>query len=214
MNALESMTLTAMAKFNDAKEQIAKLTSNCQRIVINSNESLETAKNLAKTAKKVETLIEDKRKEITAPILAEKKKIDDFAKSITNDLNKAMNGLRSQILSYEKKLQEEREAEARRIEEERKRIEEELKAKALEGKIDESDTAQVLVELKEQEHQAQISTKSSSIRLTWTYDVIDESVIPREYLTIDERKIKDAITAGKREITGLKIYQKEQLFLK
>ncbi|MBX3045169.1 MAG: hypothetical protein KF896_15765 [Ignavibacteriae bacterium] len=214
MNALESMTLTAMAKFNDAKEQIAKLTSNCQRIVINSNESLETAKNLAKTAKKVETLIEDKRKEITAPILAEKKKIDDFAKSITNDLNKAMNGLRSQILSYEKKLQEEREAEARRIEEERKRIEEELKAKALEGKIDESDTAQVLVELKEQEHQAQISTKSSSIRLTWTYDVIDESVIPREYLTIDERKIKDAITAGKREITGLKIYQKESLVLK
>lgn len=215
MNSLDLLTQNALSKFNDAKEQIVKLTDNCNKIVINSNETLETAKNLAKTAKKVESLIEDKRKEITAPILAEKKKIDDFAKAITNDLNKAMTGLRSQILSFEKKLEQERLAEARRLEEEKRKLEESLREAAKKGEIENrNDDAQKLVELKDMVHSASTNVTSNAIRKIWTHDVVDLNLVPREYMMIDERKIKDAITAGIREIPGINIYQKETLVLK
>lgn len=215
MNSLDLLTQNALSKFNDAKEQIVKLTDNCNKIVINSNETLETAKNLAKTAKKVESLIEDKRKEITAPILAEKKKIDDFAKAITNDLNKAMTGLRSQILSFEKKLEQERLAEARRLEEEKRKLEESLREAAKKGEIENrNDDAQKLVELKDMVHSASNNVTSNAIRKIWTHDVVDLNLVPREYMMIDERKIKDAITAGIREIPGINIYQKETLVLK
>jgi hypothetical protein len=45
----------------------------------------------------------------------------------------------------------------------------------------------------------------------WTFDVVDLKKVPRQFLMIDETKIKDAISEGKREIKGLKIYQKEEM---
>ena len=43
----------------------------------------------------------------------------------------------------------------------------------------------------------------------WKFDINDASIIPREYLIIDERAIKHSIKAGIRSIPGVKIYSEQ-----
>ena len=45
-------------------------------------------------------------------------------------------------------------------------------------------------------------------RTEWTFEVLDEKKVPREYLELNEQKIRQAIKAGTREIPGLKIFEK------
>ena len=42
----------------------------------------------------------------------------------------------------------------------------------------------------------------------WVFEVEDESDIPREYLLVDEKKIKSMIKSGIRSIPGIKIFEK------
>jgi hypothetical protein len=49
---------------------------------------------------------------------------------------------------------------------------------------------------------------------TWTFEYIDASLIPRDFLMPDEVKINQGIRAGIREIPGIKIYQKEGLSIR
>lgn len=49
---------------------------------------------------------------------------------------------------------------------------------------------------------------SVSMRGTWTYEITDEKKIPKEYLTVDEKKIAKVVKAGIREIPGVRIFEK------
>lgn len=55
---------------------------------------------------------------------------------------------------------------------------------------------------------AQHSTEG--VRKIWTFEVKDLSQVPREYLMLDEQKVRQAIREGKRDIAGLCIFQKQQ----
>ena len=55
-----------------------------------------------------------------------------------------------------------------------------------------------------------VATKKS----TWEFEIEDFSKIPREYLTLDEKKVKDKIKKGIREISGLRIYEKNNLTMR
>jgi len=46
----------------------------------------------------------------------------------------------------------------------------------------------------------------ASLREHWAWEVIDADAVPREYCTMDARKVRAAIAAGTREITGLRIF--------
>lgn len=50
-------------------------------------------------------------------------------------------------------------------------------------------------------------------RKQWTFDeeVVDLASVPREFLKLDEVKVREAIASGIREIPGLKIYEKETI---
>lgn len=51
----------------------------------------------------------------------------------------------------------------------------------------------------------------SSTAMVWTFEIKDSSKVPDEYKAVDERKIRDAIRVGVREISGVDIFQKEQI---
>ena len=50
-----------------------------------------------------------------------------------------------------------------------------------------------------------------SAKKIWTFEIENEEKIPREFLTIDTKKINEAIRSGDREIAGLKIFQRTSL---
>ena len=49
---------------------------------------------------------------------------------------------------------------------------------------------------------------TSTTVVNWVYEIGDESLIPRTFLMVDERAIKEAVKGGVRNIAGIKIYEK------
>lgn len=45
-----------------------------------------------------------------------------------------------------------------------------------------------------------------SYRNEWNYEIVDKNIIPKEYLIIDDKKIKGVIKVGIKEIPGLRIF--------
>lgn len=45
----------------------------------------------------------------------------------------------------------------------------------------------------------------------WVFEVTDPAAVPREFLSVDEKKIRDAVRMGVREIVGVRIYQDTQI---
>lgn len=46
---------------------------------------------------------------------------------------------------------------------------------------------------------------STGLRSSWKFEVVNEALVPREYLMVDEKKIRQAVNAGERNISGVKI---------
>jgi membrane-associated HD superfamily phosphohydrolase len=48
----------------------------------------------------------------------------------------------------------------------------------------------------------------------WDFNIDDSRLVPTEYMIIDERKIKEAISSGVRNIPGVSIFEKKELVMK
>ena len=54
-------------------------------------------------------------------------------------------------------------------------------------------------------------TGTTSIRKTWTFEIIKPDDVPRKYLCVDELAVRAAVKAGERDIPGVRIYQHETM---
>lgn len=54
-------------------------------------------------------------------------------------------------------------------------------------------------------------TKLAGAAKVWKFKITDPSLVPREYLTVDETLVRRAVAGGSREIPGVEIYQEDQL---
>jgi hypothetical protein len=45
----------------------------------------------------------------------------------------------------------------------------------------------------------------------WVFEVTDSAAVPREFMSVDEKKIRDAVKMGARAIAGVRIYQDNQI---
>lgn len=48
----------------------------------------------------------------------------------------------------------------------------------------------------------------------WEFDIQDSTLIPVEYMSIDEKKIKEAVANGIRNIPGVQVFEKEELIMR
>lgn len=58
------------------------------------------------------------------------------------------------------------------------------------------------------------SPKVKGLTKRWTFEITDTAQVPREFLQVDEKKIREAIAAGERSIAGVRIYQDESISLR
>jgi hypothetical protein len=56
-----------------------------------------------------------------------------------------------------------------------------------------------------------VTVGNVTTRKVWKFKVVNAALVPREFLYVDERMIREAIAAGTREIAGVSIYQEEQI---
>jgi hypothetical protein len=142
--------------------------------------------------------IEKKRKSIAAPLNASLKEVNTMFKTLASPLLEADSIIRSKILDFRAK----REAQA--AERQAKILKQAEKAEA---KGDEAKAG----ELQAKAAVTAPIVGDSVVSKRWTFEIEDFSLVPRNFLQVDEKSIREAIRDGVREIAGVKIFQEEQI---
>jgi len=219
----------ALAIFEKIKADIAKFIAPALDHRVKDQTEADQGLFLAKQVKNFEKLVEERRKEIVGPLNDEVKKINAYAKSIIEPLSKAETHLKRELLSWDKVLEEERTKKRLEAEELFRQqqaalaaAEEKLKVDDLFGNdpkmfLKEASLDQAKIEVKQElvENLKEAdSIKVSGVQKFWTFEVVDESLIPREYFELKPSLIRAAITAGKREIAGIRIFQESRMSIR
>ena len=169
---------------------------NMQGITITSSEDIQAAKDKYSYVSNELKEIENIRKELTSPYVQFCRKVNTLAKQASEFLDKGKSLINNKVITFRA--------------EEKKRIEA-LQEKVLSKLIsfdNFEETAQIQSKLVKDEEG--LKTKWLMTRLT--FEVTDESKVPREYLIVDDRKIRQAIREDKKvKIDGVRIYEKETL---
>lgn len=225
--------------FDKLKSEIAIKIAPSLSIVVKDDDSMNKALLAGKEVKHFAKLIEDKRKELVKPLNDQVDEINAYAKSLKEMPLQAEIHLKYQLASWENKKRAEREAEQKRLDEEAKKRQQELEAKQKEdrermalaaefGYDDEADLKrqEIIAKADQEREQAQLdkdikseskaieSNKVSGARTVWKFEVTDANLVPREFLIVDETKIRKAMNAGLRELPGVRFYEDTQIALR
>lgn len=140
---------------------------------------------------KIAKALEAKRTEAVKPALEEQRRINGIFKPTIDKLDSFSKRLYEKVSDFVK-AEEKKEVE-------RKALEAKANAeKLLVGKsVEKTDIAQPTS-----------PAVTVSETKTWEFEVVDVLLVPRQFLTVDERKVRESIKAGVRSIPGIKIYQK------
>jgi len=184
------------------KDKIETAIKESKDIIIFTDSSVEKASQFIKGFKNLDKKIEDLRKSEKEPFLLKGKEIDSFFKELQQMFEKEASRLEKEILAWKRKQEEEaRQREA----EERKRLEDEAIAEALKKEeelkklaVDKGeDPSKVKVEIpivpETVQEEIKISSHNSSGLSSARYkrfEVVDINLVPREYLCVDESKVK------------------------
>lgn len=181
------------------KDEVDEILYNFQEVKITNADEYTNAGDVLKQVQMKLKRIDEKRKEYTQPMDQAKKRIMDDFKQVTQPLEEFIATVKGKMLDWYREEQ-------KRLKEEQDRIDREALARAKKKNIDQVEVPVVTNQNKTQ--YGNIATVT--VRKVWTYKVTNPEQVPREYLILDEKKIKEEIKTGKRVIPGLKIYQEEQ----
>lgn len=186
-----------------------RLAAEANQIIIDGDVSQELAASLLGQIKQVAKAIEDKRKLLVAAPNGFVKNVNNLAKKLAAPLSLAEGTVKQKLLVHS------REQEIKRLEAERKARE---AAEAEQTRLADL-AAKAKVELPPEviaPEPAPVIEKPKAVRTEygttyehreWKHRVVDPQAVPREFLMVDEKAIRAAVVAGKREIPGVEIYE-------
>jgi len=169
---------------------------------------------------------EAERVRLVKPLNDHVKVVNDAFKRILAPVQEADRALRQKLLGYTRQQQQlaaqkAAEAEAARLESEaRLREAERLEAagkpvvaeQMLEKAVESEAVAKAAqVEAVRPPTTVRTEAGTSSVKRVWTFRLVNLDMVPTEYVTLDEGRVREALRQGVREIPGLEIFQDEQL---
>ena len=229
--------MSELSKFDELKAEVTIFAAPIKSMVVTDEKQMGDAMAVGKQVKVMLKKIEDRRVELTKPIMDTKKSIDDYAKEISKPLLDAEAHLKSGLASYQIEQNKKRQAELAKIEAERKaaqakadeearlkRQEQETLAMFTEAPVAKKEAAMIDAEAerKQKEIIKEEKTKMAALnaqnvkgsKMVWKFEILDPTAIPMAYCSIDEKKIRAAVAEGAREIPGVKIYEDVQISMR
>ena len=184
----------------------AKLVQGMGKITeVNSQEQLDVAGSLQTKAGKLIKALAKERLGLTRPLDAMKKEIMEQEKAMISQLQAEMERVKRINSAYATRVAAEAEAERQRIQaEEQAKAEAEMAKQQTEAeKVREmfGDDVEIMQEpVKVEPPAAPLPTgkvKSSANKMVtrWEFDIVDSACVPREFCTVDERKIRAYLKA-------------------
>lgn len=181
----EPEALQEIAKFSTT---VSVLLRRMTELDVTTDEECKSALKIAGEAKYLHKQIEEIRKKSIEPSRKIIAIINDSAKFLTTQLDDLGETVKVKLAIWQKKLEED----------------------AKEAKERASELSKQLgIEIYVAGASKTLSNEYAvaSSKTVWEFAIVDEKLIPREYLIVDEDKIKKAIKAGIREIPGLNIWE-------
>lgn len=203
------LTPEAIAKLRDVQEAAEFATSEADaaaKIMVRDEDTNSAASECVVNLTKVRKMLEELQKFYTGPLESRKKQVIATFKKLGEYALGQEARLRAETEAwFQKKLDKQREDERKRIAEEQ---EKQRKARML-GKSAPPPLASAPVE----EIPRSTETENGKLGFSLVWELVgisDENAIPRQYLSVDEKKIRAAIAAGVREIPGVVIKERPQ----
>lgn len=191
------------------EDKVSVMEAEAAAIEVKSAAAASNATEMTGQVKRLVKSVDDRRKEIIADPDSFVRKVNGFVKPISDRL-KAIEALLKRKLSdhaYQVELQRreiERKQNEARIELQRQ-VDAEAKAKGVESVV----IAPVAMPTKKEPVRSD-SAVSSAV-MVWKHETVNHTLVPRDYLMVDEVSIKAAIKAGIREIPGVRIFEEAEM---
>ncbi len=185
-------------------EEITLFKNNVALLEVRTKEDYDIAAdallNLKKRMDRVETL----RDEILKPIKNSIKEAEAKFKSYLTPFKEMHDSVREKMTVYVNEQYKIEQEETRKKQEEARK-EQEQAQKSGQQTAQNAAPAPILAPVKPQSVQTAGGTVST--RKRWTYEILDISLVPKEYLIVDPVKVNGQIKIGIREIPGIKIFE-------
>jgi hypothetical protein len=207
--AIDSQPIAAL--LHRYKHECDLVVSRAKTItVIRDDETNTRAADWAVQTKRKVKDLEELRKRIVTPYNNYLTQVNRFFKLYTDPLGQAeaylarlLGGYRQFQENEAKRIKAEQDAEARKIQ---KQLEDEAREAA--KKDVHYEPAPVVVPVApEVQRVTRVSGGSTSQRKDWTFEVEDESKVDREFLMLNEKKLREHIKGGLRNTPGVRIYE-------
>jgi hypothetical protein len=189
--------------------EVKAVRHDAEALVVADDGTNKVALNIIGGAKELTKALKKKLSDLIEEPEGYVKKLKAFVKVFTDDLDAADKACRKKVADYQYQLELER----RKLAEEARKQTEALQAKmdadAKAAGVEAPQIPTMVVPTKASPVRTSAGV-SGSIRLVWAFEVLDLAKVPDEYTerVINEKAVKDAITNGKREIQGLRIFEK------
>jgi hypothetical protein len=198
-----------LAKYD---KEVDKMVETATALEILDDVSRAAGTDMASDARKIERAIEEVRAFYKRPALEYGRAVDNLAQQFKGRLQQVVNTIKQKDRQYQAKLdlehRKQQEAARKAQEDLQKKIDDEAKAAGVEApKVEAPVVAPPPSAVKTEKG-------SISYREVWKFKVTDESKVPRDYLSVDERKIRDAVKNGIRQIDGVEIYSEKEPVLR
>jgi len=199
-------------------KNVKNIQGEAENIIIKNEQDVQNAVVFLQKVRNWKKRINDIRLSYTKPLNESLKRINADFKNSENPLDILDKNVSQKMCDYrEKEAEKIRKQQEKEAEKQRKRKALEKQQKKDEMTKKEAKEAEKEIEQEEfvptptikQETTVRSGDAKMVARKVWTFDIEDETKVPRKFLKVDEIAIRQAVRDGEREIKGIKIYQKE-----
>lgn len=188
---METSLALPTKEVEQTNKQMMKLQTEANNLAIETPKDVETAAGLLETIKNAEKTVTGRKEEITRPLMRSLASVRDLFKPIEITLDNAKKVIKAKMLAYQT-------AEDDRIEKEKARV----LARQEKGTIKTETAVKKLEEIGE-------SKTAMRTRTLTKVKVVDETLVPREWLVVDMPRVTEAVLKHGLTIPGVELYKEK-----
>jgi hypothetical protein len=203
----------------EATSEVTALQTIASNYVVKTQEQYVAGADDLKRVKAAQKKLEDTRTSLTGPINESLKRINAFFRKPAEALVAFEQKIKGALGNYSAEQERIRQEEQRRADEaarrEREKIEAQARKAADSGKVEkaavlEQRAATVVAPIISREPP---KVSGVSMREVWKFAVENPDLVPREYLSVDETKIRKVVAAlkGDAKIAGVRVFSEKQI---
>ena len=191
---------------------LATVEADARTLAITNQAQAEVATRMLATIKTELDGVETQRQFFVRPLNEQVARINALFKRLAEPLTKARLALNDRLgmwLRAQRAEEERKVAEARRLAQEASAMAARAATEA--QRTQAAEAAKVAIRAAEEVHVGPVHTEGAraTTRQVWTFDLVDQAEVPRQYLSVDSQAVMAAIRNGIRTIPGLRIYDKQ-----